>query len=113
MRSSAIVAVLVLLAGTVAAAATPSPAPHATTPPRIKVTYICSGLKVIAYYDKNRVAFVYGAKHYSLPHVTSADGARFMGSGLEWWEKGPNVTLSSVPAGETSGDTVLANCVAK
>jgi hypothetical protein len=35
-----------------------------------------------------------------------------MGSGLEWWEKGPNVTLSSVAPGETTGDTVLANCVA-
>jgi membrane-bound inhibitor of C-type lysozyme len=111
MRSFAILSVLVLLAAAGAAAATPSPAPQAT-PARIKTTYICSGLKVVAYYDKNRVAFVYGAKHYSLPHVISADGARFMGSGLEWWEKGPNVTLSSVAPGETTGDTVLANCVA-
>ena len=84
-------------------------------PKKVKVAYRCEGLKVVAYYDnvKQRVAFVYGAKHYALPHVRSADGARYLGSGLEWWEKGPNVRLSSVPPGATSGATVLANCTAK
>jgi len=90
-----------------AGAQTPPPAGH-----KVKVTYQCRGLKVVAYYDKNRVAFVYGAKHYSLPYAPSADGARYLGSGLEWWEKGPNVTLSSVQPGSTNGSDVLATCAA-
>ena len=107
----AALAVLASAFATAASAQTPSPAP---VPKKVKVTYQCSNLKVIAYYDnvKNHVAFVYAGKHFVLPHVPSADGARYEGKGLEWWEKGPNVTLSSVPAGSTTGDAVLADCTA-
>lgn len=93
----------------VAQTATPSPAP---LPHKVKVTYTCDNLKLVAYYDnrKNRVAFVYASKHFSLPHVPSADGARYMNSTLEWWEKGPMVTLSSVTNG--AADSVLTTCKA-
>ena len=114
-RLAGILAALAFMAGlTAGALAQSSPMMAPGTPKKVKTTYRCSGLKVVAYYDnvKDRVAFVYGSKHYALKHVKSADGARYLGSALEWWEKGPNVTLSSVPAGATSGDTVLANCVA-
>jgi membrane-bound inhibitor of C-type lysozyme len=114
-RVAGLFAGVAFIAGLMAGASAQSPSPAMPpVPKKVKTTYRCSGLKVVAYYDnvKNRVAFVYGSKHYALPHVQSADGARYLGSGLEWWEKGPNVTLSSVAAGGTSGDTVLANCVA-
>jgi membrane-bound inhibitor of C-type lysozyme len=43
-----------------------------------------------------------------LPHVKSADGARYMNDKLEWWEKGPTATLSSVTNGQV--DNLLATC---
>ncbi len=84
----------------------------APMPKKVTVRYLCSGLKVTAYYDnvKNHVSFIYGDRHYQLPKVPAADGARYVGHGLEWWEKGPTVTLSSVDPGQTTGDNVLANC---
>ena len=39
---------------------------------------------------------------------TFADGARYMNDKLEWWEKGPTATLSSVTNGQV--DTLLATC---
>jgi membrane-bound inhibitor of C-type lysozyme len=116
IRISGTLAALGLIAGVSAGAfaQSMSSSMHMAVPPKMKVRYDCSGLKVIAYYDnvKNHVSFIWGAHHYQLPKVTSADGARYLGKGLEWWEKGPNVTLSSVDPGQTTGDNVLANCVA-
>jgi membrane-bound inhibitor of C-type lysozyme len=112
-RLFGVLAAFGFIAGLTAAAVAQS-SPAMTVPKKIKVTYRCEGLKVVAYYDnvRNRVAFVYGARHYTLPHAPSADGARYLGKGLEWWEKGNNVTISSVDAGSTTADNVLAKCVA-
>ena len=109
-RLTGLLAGAAFIAGLTAGASAQSPSAMAPpVPKKVKVTYRCSGLKVVAYYDnvKNRVSFVWGAKDQHLPHVMSADGARYAGPTLEWWEKGPNVTLSSMP-----DHTVLANCVA-
>jgi membrane-bound inhibitor of C-type lysozyme len=80
------------------------------TPRKVTVRYLCSGLKVTAVYDnvKDRVSFVWGAKDNHLPHVASADGARYANSRLEWWEKGKDVTLSSMPEHNT-----LATCTVR
>jgi membrane-bound inhibitor of C-type lysozyme len=116
IRLSGILAVLGLFAGVTAGAFAQSMSSSMSTsaPKKVVVHYLCSGLKVTAYYDnvKKHVSFIYGDHHYQLPQVTAADGARYVGKGLEWWEKGPNVTLSSVDPGQTTGDTVLANCSA-
>jgi len=90
--------------------------PYPTAPPiakKLTVTYHCSGLKVVAHYDnvRDRVAFVYGAKHFVLKRAVSADGVRYVGSGLEWWDTGRQVTLSSVQPGSTRS-SILAHCLA-
>ena len=108
IRTVGFIAALAVVSGALTTAAGAQSASPAPVPKKVKITYQCSNLKVVAYYDnvKNHVAFVYAGKHFVLPHVPSADGARYEGKGLEWWEKGQNVTLSSVPAGSTMGDTV-------
>jgi membrane-bound inhibitor of C-type lysozyme len=111
IRLSGFLTVLALIAG-VSAGAFAQAAMSTPIPAKLKVRYDCSGLKVTAYYDnkQDHVSFIYGDKHYQLPQVTAAAGVRYVGKGLEWWKKGSTVTLSSVPAGATSGDTVLATC---
>ncbi len=111
IRFSGFLTVLALIAGITPGASAQS-AMSPAVPAKLKVRYDCSGLKVIAYYDnkKDHVSFIYGDKHYQLPKVTAASGARYLGKGLEWWEKGTTVTLSSVDPGATTGDTVLATC---
>jgi membrane-bound inhibitor of C-type lysozyme len=93
-------------------AAVPAAANAQPVPMRPKVTafYMCNGLHFKAIYDNrpkyNRVSFVWGAKDYHLARVMSADGARYAGNGLEWWSKGANATLSTLPE-----HTVLTTCV--
>jgi membrane-bound inhibitor of C-type lysozyme len=102
MRFFGLLAVLGLISSVTVGALAQSPAP-AKAPKKVTVHYLCSGLKVTAVYDnvKDRVSFVWGAKDNHLPHVASADGARYANSRLEWWEKGKDVTLSSMPEHNT------------
>jgi membrane-bound inhibitor of C-type lysozyme len=108
-RFFAIILTALGIAAGPAAAQTPAPM-H--TPKTVHQNYSCHNLKVPVTYDnvKNRALVTYGARRYALPHVMSADGARYMNDKLEWWEKGPTATLSSVTDGKA--DTVLATCTA-
>jgi membrane-bound inhibitor of C-type lysozyme len=69
-------------------------------------------LRVPVIYEnaKHRAVVTYAGKSWYLPQVPSADGARYMNAKLEWWEKGPTATLSSVTDGKP--DTVLTTCTA-
>jgi membrane-bound inhibitor of C-type lysozyme len=109
MRLFGLLAVLGLISSANVGALAQSPVPS-KTPTKVTVRYLCHGLKVTAVYDnvKDRVSFVWAAKNQHLPHVTSADGARYANSKLEWWEKGDNVTLSSMPEHNT-----LATCTVR
>ncbi len=104
MRLCGFLAVLGLISGVTVASAQPM---AMKMPKKVTAFYMCSGLHQKAIYDnvKNRVSFVWGAKDYHLPRVPSADGSRYAGNGLEWWSKGPNVTLSTLPE-----HNVLATC---
>jgi len=112
LRFIGVLSALVLISGAIPASAQTVTSPMSQPPsmrPAKKVTvhYVCSGLKVTAVYDnvKDRVSFVWGAKDNHLPHVASADGVRYANSVIEWWEKGNNVTISSLPE-----KNVLATC---
>ena len=109
MRLCGFLAALGFIAGATAGAnAQPS-----TMKPKVTAFYICNGLHLKAIYDNRQdkkhvshVSFVWGAKDYHLPQVPSADGARYAGRGLEWWAKGPDVTLSALPE-----HSVLTTCI--
>jgi membrane-bound inhibitor of C-type lysozyme len=109
VRFFGLLAVAGFIAGVPAGVLAQSPAP-AKVPKKVTVRYLCNGLKVTAVYDnvKDRVSFVWGAKANHLPHVASADGARYANARLEWWEKGNNVTLSSMPE-----HNVLSTCTVR
>ena len=109
MRFFGLLAVLGLISSVTTGALAQAPAPM-KVPKKVTVRYLCQGLKVTAIYDnvKDRVSFVWGAKDQHLAHVRSADGARYAGPTLEWWEKGDAVTLSSMPE-----HNVLTTCTVR
>ena len=107
IRSFAFIAALGLF---VAPAAAQSPAPAPSVPKKVHLHYSCQGLTVKVTYDnvKDKAIVTYGNRPYGLKHVPSADGVRYMNDKLEWWEKGPTATLSSVTDGKS--DNLLATC---
>jgi membrane-bound inhibitor of C-type lysozyme len=109
MRFFGLLAVLGLISSA-STGALAQPAPSMAVAKKVTVRYLCGGLKVTAIYDnvKDRVSFVWGAKDNHLPHVKSADGVRYANANIEWWEKGKDVTLSSLPE-----HNVLTTCTVR
>ncbi len=92
----------------------PTPAPVTpTTPP---VSYACeSGQSItVAYPDTATAVLTYKGQSASLRTVASATGARFSGSGLEWWtatqDGQETATLSRLGPNEDVGVAVLERC---
>lgn len=124
MRSLSLACVLVssaaLAAGCTEEAASPpeavapSPAPAAAVAP--PVSYACeSGQSVtVAYPDASTARLSYRGQDYVLRTAMSASGARFVGSGVEWWIASradtENATLSRLGPNEEVGTAVLERC---
>ncbi|MGV8929318.1 MAG: DUF4232 domain-containing protein [Brevundimonas sp.] len=95
-------------------AVTPSPEPAGTTAP--PVSYACeSGQSVtVTYPDTATALLTYRARSYTLLTVQSASGARYAGSGLEWWsatrDGSESATLSRLGPNEDVGVAVLERC---
>lgn len=92
----------------------PSPAPVA--PPTPPIGYACeSGQSVtVAYPGTDTAQLTYRSRTYALRLVQSASGARYAGSGLEWWTATRNgsesATLSRLGPEENIGVAVLERC---
>lgn len=92
----------------------PSPAPGGGAAP--PVSYACeSGVAVsVAYPDIGTAILTYRDQTYTLRTVQSASGARYAGSGLEWWsatrEGSETATLSRLGPNEDVGVAVLERC---
>jgi membrane-bound inhibitor of C-type lysozyme len=93
---------------------TPSPATAGTPAP--PVSYACeSGQSVtVAYPDTATALLAYNGRSYTLRTVQSASGARYAGSGLEWWsatrDGSESATLSRLGPNEDVGVAVLERC---
>jgi membrane-bound inhibitor of C-type lysozyme len=93
---------------------TPSPAP--TTPSAPPVSYACeSGQSVsVAYPDTSSAQLSYNGQSYTLRTVQAASGARYVGSGVEWWtatrDGTESATLSRLGPNEEVGAAVLERC---
>ena len=93
---------------------TPSPATAGTPAP--PVSYACeSGQSVtVAYPDTATALLTYKGQSYTLRTVQSASGARYAGSGLEWWsatrDGSESATLSRLGPNEDVGVAVLERC---
>jgi membrane-bound inhibitor of C-type lysozyme len=98
-RVCGFLAVLGFLAAAPAASLAQMSAQARPLPAKVTTFYMCNGLHFKAVYDnrRDRVSFVWGAKDYHLPRVRSADGARYANNQLEWWSKGPNAALYTLP----------------
>jgi membrane-bound inhibitor of C-type lysozyme len=101
-------------AGTPPVPVTPSPATAgAPAPP---VSYACeSGQSVtVAYPDAATAQLTYKGQGYTLRTVQSASGARYAGTGLEWWsatrDGSESATLSRLGPNEDVGVAVLERC---
>lgn len=92
---------------------TPSPTAGTPAPP---VSYACeSGQSVtVAYPDTATALLTYKTQSYTLRTVQSASGARYAGSGLEWWsatrDGSESATLSRLGPNEDVGVAVLERC---
>lgn len=95
---------------------TPPTAAPSTAPAAPPIGYACeSGQTVTVQYPDTATASVaYRGQTYALRLVPSASGARYSGSGLEWWiaagEGAENATLSRLGPNEDVGVAVLERC---
>ena len=93
-----------------------TPSPQPPTPQAPPVGYACeSGQTVeVRYPDGDTAQIVYKGQSYILRSAPSASGARYTGSGLEWWtatrEGRDSATLSRLDADEDVGVAVLERC---
>ena len=92
----------------------PSPAPTAPAAP--PVSYACeSGQSItVAYPDTSTAQLSYRGQTYVLRTAQSASGARYVGSGVEWWTANrdgtESATLSRLGPDEEIGTVVLERC---
>ncbi len=84
--------------------------PMKPLPKKVHLHYVCEGYRIPVTYDnvKNKAIVTWGNRRYGLTEVPAAEGTRYMNSKLEWWEKGPTATVSSVSDGKP--DNLLATC---
>lgn len=123
-RIHSAVAVAAIL-GLVAAACSPEaeqppapvdPSPVPPTPAAPPISYACeSGQSVeVRYPDTATAQVAYKGQTYVLRTVASASGARYAGSGLEWWTASRDgqegATLSRLGPNEDVGVQVLERC---
>ena len=93
---------------------TPSPQPRTGQAP--PVGYACeSGQTVdVQYVDNATAQIAYKGQNYTLRLAPSASGARYAGSGLEWWTAARDgrecATLSRLGPNEDVGVAVLERC---
>lgn len=94
----------------------PSPAVDPGTAPTPVVGYACeSGATVQARYPDSATAeLVYRGQTLALRSVEAASGARYMGSGVEWWTANrdgeESATLSRLGSDNQTGAAVMERC---
>ncbi|MBF0664650.1 MAG: DUF4232 domain-containing protein [Brevundimonas sp.] len=116
----AFVASLALVAACTEEAAVPpqpvEPSPAPTAPAAPPVSYACeSGQSIaVAYPDTSSARLSYKGQTYVLRTAQSASGARYIGSGVEWWTANRDgtegATLSRLGPDEEIGTVVLERC---
>jgi membrane-bound inhibitor of C-type lysozyme len=68
------------------------------------IVYTCPGGEVVSarYPDATTAVIEYRGQKHTLKTAPSADGARYVGDGLQWWTKGmTSGMISALPPGET------------
>ncbi|NBW08394.1 MAG: DUF4232 domain-containing protein [Caulobacteraceae bacterium] len=120
--ATALVAVAALMAGCSREAAAPPAQPQAPaptpvqTPPAPPIGYACESGKtvVVQYPDTSTAQIGYNGQTYTLRTVQAASGARYAGSGVEWWtatrDGQETATLSRLGPNQDVGVAILERC---
>jgi len=77
------------------------------------ISYACSDGQVIkaSYPDTNTALVIIHGNTHTLHVALSADGARYIGDGWQWWTKGMrDGMLASLAAGETIANAKSTQC---
>ncbi|GGA08085.1 MliC family protein [Dyella caseinilytica] len=85
---------------------------HASAAPNW-ISYACSDGQVIkaSYPDTNTALVIIEGNTHTLHIAISADGARYIGDGWQWWTKGmSDGTLAPLAAGETIASATGVRC---
>ncbi|MDO1528313.1 MliC family protein [Fulvimonas sp. R45] len=80
------------------------------------VTYTCSDGRQVqaAYPDRDSAVLVLDGRSHRLRQAISADGARYVGDGWQWWAKGlRQATLAPLKSGETIASARGMDCRAR
>lgn len=92
------------------------PAPVPEAPPSPQITYACEGGGAVGvrYLDSASVEVEYRGQTYVMRIAHSASGARYVGSGLEWWTAARDgteqATLSRQGQDDSAGGAILERC---
>ena len=117
----ALVAVAALMASCSREAPPPPPAPPQTaqvpaTAPAPPIGYACESGKtvMVQYPDTSTAQLTYNGQSYVLRTVPAASGARYAGSGVEWWvairEAQEDATLNRLGPNQDVGVAILERC---
>lgn len=85
-------------------------------PPAPEISYACESGRALSvrYVDSSSAEVAYEGRTYTLNIARSASGARYAGSGLEWWTAArgdqETGTLSRLGPNDVVGSTVLERC---
>ena len=84
---------------------------NAAAPAKATVAYACAeDQQVSVVYDgEQKVLVTYDGTTYKMKRAKSADGMRFVGSGMQWWSKGDGGFL----AGHSTSHLIARDCKAK
>lgn len=78
-------------------------------------TYACvDGQRITAGYPDEKTAIVtYKGHAYTLQLARSADGARYIGYGLQWWTRGSRAAIVALKPGEDVASAAGLDCMAE
>lgn len=88
----------------------------ASTPTAPAIGYACESGKTVQaqYIDTETAEVIYDGQTYAMRIAVSGSGARYVGSGLEWWTASRNgqeeATLSRIGPNDQVGAAVLERC---
>lgn len=90
-----------------------APAPAAVGGPSTPwITYVCDDGRTFQalYPDANTARLRLGGQEHTLAIAVSGSGARYVGEGLQWWNKGDQGFLAPLKPGETIAGTPGVSC---
>jgi membrane-bound inhibitor of C-type lysozyme len=90
-----------------------APGPAESEAPAARHAYVCEDGRIlsIVYPDRDTADLQVDGERHRLQIAISGSGARYVGDGLQWWNKGEEGWLATLRPGETIASELGAHCV--